>query len=121
MGCLTIAEVFQQGLEGNVSLAGSTVTYYPAVLQGYSTATQSRAPSESAPVNVPGMFGEEEVSASDDAITYATTFVLSAGAYSGTPSPGDRIEDGDISYRVVRVRRQSFGGTFTNYVLTLGN
>ena len=47
MGCLTIAELYQQQLDDVVVLAGTRVTYYPVVLQGYSTATQSRSPSES--------------------------------------------------------------------------
>ena len=121
MGCLTIAELYQEQLDGIVGLAGTTVTYYPVVLQGYSTATQSRVPAESAGVQVAGIFGEERVSAPEDAITYATTFTLSAAAYAGTPSPGDRIESNGVSYRVIELRRAWFGASLANYVLTLGN
>ena len=109
MGCLTIAELYQEQLMKSSAIAGTTVTYYPVVLQGYSTATQSRVPSESASVQVAGIFGEERVSAPEDAIAYATTFTMSSGAYAGTPSPGDRIEHSGVSYRVVELRRAWFG------------
>ena len=119
MGCLTIEDLYQEGVDGIATLAGTTVTYYPVVLQGYSTATQARVPSEAAGVSVAGVFGEERVSAPDDAITYATTFTMSSGAYAGTPSPGDRIEHSGVSYRVVELRRAWFGSALANYVLTL--
>jgi len=119
MGCLTIGELYQQQAEIIIGLVGTTVTYYPVVLQGYSTATQSRVPSESSSVQVQGIFGQERVSAPEDAITYATTFTLSAGAYPGTPSPGDRIEHNGQSYRVTGLKRSWFGSVLTNYVLTL--
>jgi len=121
MACLTIAELYQEQLDGLVNLAGTRVTYYPVVLQGYSTATQSRSPAESASVEVSGIFGEERVTAPEGAITYATTFTISSGAYPGTPSPGDRLEHSGVSYRVVELRRAWFGSVLANYVLTLGN
>jgi len=121
MACLTIADLYQEQLDGLVTLAGTRVTYYPVVLQGYSTATQSRSPAESASIEVSGIFGEERVTAPEGAITYATTFTISSGAYVGTPSPGDRLEHSGISYRVVELRRAWFGSVLANYVLTLGN
>jgi hypothetical protein len=121
MACLTIADLYQEQLDGLVTLAGTRVTYYPVVLQGYSTATQSRSPAESASVEVSGIFGEERVTAPEGAITYATTFTISSGAYPGTPSPGDRLEHSGVSYRVVELRRAWFGSVLANYVLTLGN
>ena len=121
MGCLTIEELYLGQLDVVVGLAGTTVTYYPIVLAGYSTATQARSPSEAASVQVGGIFGEERVTAPDGAITHATTFTMSSGAYAGTPSPGDRIEHNGVSYRVVELRRQWLGSILANYVLTLGN
>ena len=81
MACLTIADLYQEQLDGLVTLAGTRVTYYPVVLQGYSTATQSRSPAESASVEVSGIFGEERVTAPEGAITYATTFTISSAAH----------------------------------------
>ena len=121
MGCLTIDELYLAQQDEVIAIAGTTVTYYPIVLQGYSTATQARVPSESAGVSVGGVFGEERVSAPDGAITYATTFTMSSGAYAGTPSPGDRIEHSGVTYRVVELRRAWVGSALANYVLTLGN
>jgi hypothetical protein len=122
MGCLTIAELYlaQQEVIGELG-AGATVTYYPVVLTGYTVTGQVRSPSEGAPVAVVGVFGEEQVTAPDGAITYATTFALSTGAYAGIPSPGDRVEYAGVSYRVISVRRAWFGGQLVNFVLSLGN
>jgi len=119
MGCLTIGELYQQGLDGVVGIVGTTVTYFPVVLQGYATSTQTRSPAESTGVSVTGIFGEEKVTAPDNAISYVTTFTLSSGAYIGTPSPGDRIEANSQSYRVTEVRRQMFGSILANYILVL--
>ena len=122
MGCLTIAELYQQQInEVIVASVGTTVTYYPVVMTGYSTLTQSRVPSESTPVKVLGVFGEERVYAPEGAVTYATTFSVGSAAYAGIPTPGDRIEHTGISYRVVEVKRSYFGSVLTNFVLTLGN
>jgi len=121
MGCLTIAELYQFQLDGVIGLAGTTVTYYPVVLTGYSTATQARVPVEGAGVQVGGILGEEEVTAPDGAITYATTFTLASSALSAAPSPGDRVEHAGVTYRVASLRRAWFGSALTNYVLTLGN
>jgi hypothetical protein len=121
MGCLTIAELYQQQLDNVIATVGATVTYYPAVLTGYSTSTQARIPSEGAAVPVLGVFGKERVYSPEGAITYSNTFSIASGSYSGVPSPGDRIEHGGISYRVVELKRDYFGSVLTNYVLTLGN
>ena len=50
MGCLTLEELYSTQLDEVVAIAGTTVTYYPIVLTGYSTATQARVPSESSSV-----------------------------------------------------------------------
>jgi len=121
MECLTIGDLYSAQLDEVVGLIGVTVTYFPVVLTGYVSATQTRSPSESASVQVAGIFGEERINAPDDAITYVTTFTMSTGAYSGTPSPGDRIEYNGVTYRVQELRRAWFGSVLTNYVLTLGN
>ena len=121
MGCLTTAELYHLQLEGLVGLGGATVTYYPVTLTGYSVSSQERAPVEGPPVTVSGIFGEERVTESSGAITYATTFAIAVGALPQEPSPGDRLEFGGRSYRVVELRRAIFAGMFTNYVLTLGN
>lgn len=122
MGCLTIAELYQQQLDDVIiASVGTTVTYYPAVLTGYSTLTQARVPSEAAAVSVIGVFGTERVYSPEGAITYSTTFSIGSSAYAGAPVPGDRIEHGGISYRVVELKRDYFGSVLTNYVLTLAN
>ena len=121
MGCLTIGELYQQQLEGLVELGGATVTYYPVTLTGYSVTSQERNPVEGPAITLSGIFGEERVTESSGAITYATTFAIAVGALPGEPSPGDRIVFGGRSYRVVELRRAIFAGMFTNYVLTLGN
>jgi hypothetical protein len=121
MGCLTIAELYQLQLDGLITLAGTTVTYYPVVLTGYSTSTQARVPVEGEAVQVAGVLGEERVSAPDGAITYATTFTMAVGAFPGVPSPGDRVVHQGVTYRVAELRRAWFGSALANYVLTLGN
>ena len=119
MECLTIGDLYLEQLDGLIELVGTTVTYYPVVLTGYSTVTQTRTPSESTGVSVAGVFGEEKITAPDNAISYVTTFTLSSSAYSGTPSPGDRIEASSRSYRVTEVRQQMFGALLANYTLML--
>jgi hypothetical protein len=119
MGCLTIGELYLAQIDGLVLIAGTTVTYYPVILEGYATATQTRTPSESSAVSVAGVFGEEKVTAPDNAISYVTTFTLSSGAYIGTPSPGDRIVSNSQSYRVTEVRRAWVGSLLANYTLML--
>ena len=119
MGCLTIGELYLDQLDGVIGLVGATVTYYPIVLQGYATSTQTRTPSESTGVSVTGIFGEQKVTAPDNAISYETTFTISSGSYIGTPSPGDRIVADSQSYRVTEVRRQMFGSILANYILVL--
>lgn len=121
MGCLTIAELYQLQLDGLITLGGATVTYYPVVLSGYSTATQTRSPIEGPAVQVAGIFGEEKVTDSAGAITYATTFTIASAALQASPSPGDRILFNGVSYKVIELRRAWFGASLANYVLTLGN
>lgn len=121
MGCLKIADLYQHQVDAVIGIAGTVVTYYPAVLTGYSTSTQARVPVETGPVSVPGIFGEEKVNAPDGAVTYSTTFTLAAGSFDGEPSPGDRVVHQNVSYRVVELRRAWFGSVLSNYVLTLSN
>ena len=120
--CLSIAELYQIQLGALIGLgAAVSVTYYPVITSGYSTANQTRSPALGPGVAVAGIFAEERVTAPDGAITYNTTFALSPSAYGAVPGPGDKIVYKSVSYRVIELRRAWFGGSIANYVLTLGN
>ena len=119
MGCLFIGDLATDNWGEIASVYGVTVTYYPVVLSGYATATQTRTPSEGSPVSVAGIFGEIQINAPENAISYATTFTMSSGSLTITPSPGDRIIADSQSYRVIEVRKMMLGASLANYLLVL--
>ncbi len=116
--CLTYADVLSGTLTETATFAGTSGTYYPAILTGYDTSTSERTPSESAGVTVLGFLNNKIMRAPDNTITRLLTFSLPAGG-TVTPKPMDRIEVSSRSYLVTQVDVVQILGIVAAYSLVL--
>ena len=116
--CLTYSDVLAGTLTETATFAGTSGTYYSAILTGYDTSTSERTPSESAGVTVLGFLNNKIMRAPDNTITRLLTFTLPAGG-TVTPKPMDRIEVSGRRYVVTGVDVVQVLGVVASYHLIL--
>lgn len=105
---------------------GVDATYYPAVIEGYDTATQTRTPSETSGLSIRGILRQKRQQASDSVYATSTLFTLpTQSALTVTPKANDRIEierDSEtLSYRVVDARALGTSAASAGWTLTLAS
>lgn len=120
--CLTIADLFSDGLGGLVTAIGVTASYYPQALGTYDPATTLRTPGESAVVSVTGIFSNLRQTGVESVRERSAQFVFAYSTTLGfTPNALDRLVVNGFSYRATELTVEHIGATPLSYTLTLAS